>query len=68
MKRASAMQAIYFYETSRPSQPFFSTAMLEQRSVPISLMDGPSATADRRRLFRARVSHDGVDKLQYIVP
>lgn len=68
MKRASAMQAIYFYETSRPSQPFFSTAMLEQRSVPISPMDGPSAPADRWRLFHARVGHDEVDKLQDIVP
>lgn len=29
MKRASAMRAIYFYETSRLFVPFFSTAMLE---------------------------------------
>jgi hypothetical protein len=38
MKRASAMRVIYFYETSRRSEPFFPTAVLEQRSVPISLM------------------------------
>lgn len=68
MRCDSAMRAIYFYETSRLCEPFFSTAMLEQRSVPIILMACPSATADRWQVFCDHVCHDEVVNIHDIVP
>lgn len=62
------MRAIYFYETSRLCEPFFPTAMLEQRSVPIALRDCPSATADRWQLFCDHVGPDEVLNNHDIVP
>lgn len=69
MKRASAMRVIYFYETSRLSEPLFPRALLEQGSVPISLMAmSVSYRGDRWRLSYGRLSHDEHERFNEFVP